>query len=80
MLAIPKWLKSNPVYPLGRAAILSLAGSPRFYNPVSAVKLCFPDDREEGQLTTLLANIYLIRKEDSLAIWHTPLGELATIA
>lgn len=79
VLAIPRWLKSNPVYPLGRAAILSLVGSPRFYNPVSAVKLRFPEDREEEELKSLLNSICLIRKEGSLAIWHTPFGELATM-
>src|ERR1700684_1184258 len=79
LLPVPKWLKSNSVYPLGRAAILSLVGSPRFYNPISAVKLCFPEDREEKELNSLLDGIYLKRKEGSLAIWHTPLGELATM-
>jgi len=79
LLAIPKWLKSNPVYPLGRAAILSLVGSPRFYNPVSAVKLCFPEEKEEAQFKSLLNSIFQVRKEGSLAIWDTPLGELATM-
>jgi FkbM family methyltransferase len=79
VLPVPKWLKSNSIYPLGRAAILSLAGSPRFYNPVSAVKLCFPEDREEAGFRSLLDGIYQIGKEHNLAIWHTPLGKLATI-
>ena len=79
LLTIPKWLKSNSVYPRGRAAIFSLVGSPRFYNPVSAVRFCFPEDREEEEFKSLFTSIYLIRKEDGLAIWHTPLGELATM-
>lgn len=73
------WLKRNAVYPRGRAAILSLVGSPRFYNPVSAVKFCFPEERKEEEFKSLFNGIYLIRKEGNLAIWHTPLGELATM-
>jgi len=79
LLTIPKWLKSNSVYPRGRAAILSLVGSPRFYNPVSAVRFYFPEDREEEEFESLFNSIYLVRKEGSLAIWHTPLGEFATM-
>lgn len=75
---IPTWLKNNPIYPRARVAALSLVSVPHFYNPVSAVFLC-PDEREQQRFEqSLIGQIRMIRQEDGLRIWNTPLGELAT--
>jgi FkbM family methyltransferase len=79
MRAIPKVLKANSVWPRGRAAILSLMGSPRFYSPMSAARLCFLEDEHEERFKALLCAIRFVRNEGDLAIWQTPLGQLATM-
>lgn len=78
MRTIPRWVKTNPIYPRGRAAILSLLGSPRFYNPISAVRLCVPEYEHWSKIESLINEIYVVGEDDGVKIWHTPIGDLAT--
>jgi FkbM family methyltransferase len=77
-LLIPKWMKRNSVYPLGRNAILSLIGSPRFYNPLSAIQYCVPEYEHVANVESLIRDIRVIEEKEGLTIWRTPLGDLAT--
>lgn len=77
-MLIPKWLKRNPVYPRGRNAILSLIGSPRFYNPLSAIRRCVPEYEQVSNVESLIRNIRVIEEKEGLTIWRTPLGDFAT--
>ncbi len=72
-MRVPEWLKVRSVY-AARAAGLSLIGSRRFYNPVSAVRYCFRSDS-----TKAYKAIEVLKEEKCLRIWRTPLGNLATM-
>jgi len=78
LLLIPKWMKRNPVYPRGRNAILSLIGSPRFYNPLSAIRHCVPEYEHVPNVESLIREIHVIEDKEGLTIWRTPLGDFAT--
>jgi FkbM family methyltransferase len=77
-LLTPKWMKRNPVYPRGRNAILSLIGSPRFYNPFSAIRRCVPEHEHVSHIESLIRDMRVIEKKEGLTIWDTPLGDFAT--
>ena len=76
---ITKWLKQNTIYPRARVAALSLVGSPRFYTPRTAAALCPFEDVEKARAALAADAVRLIRRERDLAIWGTPLGEVATV-
>jgi FkbM family methyltransferase len=75
-LNIPDWLKCRLTYQ-ARAAVLSLIGSPRFYSPLSAPKLYVPSTVRNG--APMRDAVEVSRREDNLNIWHSPLGDLATV-
>lgn len=78
-MPVPGWVKGNSIYPRARAAALSLRGSERFYNPVSAAALCVSEEEGHPPAFLELDEIQAVRRQDGLTIWHTPFGELATM-
>jgi FkbM family methyltransferase len=77
-MPIPQWIKRHhSLYLPARAAVLSLFGSDRFYTPFSAASMCPLDHL--AQTNEVLRDIRLIRRENRLSIWSTPVGEIATM-
>jgi len=75
---IPAWLKNNAVYPRLRAGALSFCGSPRFYNPISAIRAS-PSATEECRERLLAKSIHVLGRENGLTLWETPLGPISTM-
>lgn len=75
-MSIPRWAKRNPLYQPTRAAVLSLSGRTRFYNPISAIKFC--DTGRDQVETQIVGELQRVCTQDGLSIWHTPSDEIAT--
>jgi FkbM family methyltransferase len=78
VLPIPKFMKRNAAYSRGRNALLSLFSTPRFYDPLSAIRLCLPEYSQTADLESLTKLISKVGEQEGLCIWHTPIGEFAT--
>src|ERR1035438_1250213 len=75
---IPTWLKSNGVYPRLRAGTLSFRGSPRFYNPFSAIRAS-PSATEERRAKFWAESVHALGQENGLMLWDTPMGHISTM-